>query len=261
MTISSLILAISFLPFFEAKNTAVNNIINPSTSSETKETACDKPELIRREKCPACKASGIIVLEEQNFGQLNEYRLDTTKKIRQKCPFCGGNKFIEAFYNPTELKLLVAQERSKFEADHLSKGEVPIGKAFIPKESYSKLDRKMTKLLKEVYGEPCRSCHWLGITACKECDGNGFIKCPNHDCKKGWAVTKTESSYTKTSSGGSLSGGFGNRSNSSRRITRKKTNINVNLCPDCLGLSFIKCDECNGRRAMPCKKCNGLGTK
>lgn len=261
MTASSLVLAISFLPFFEAKNTVVNNIVNPSPSYEAKEIDCKKPDLLTREKCPACKASGIIVLEEQNFGQFNSYRLERPKKIRQKCPFCKGRRYIEAFYNPTELKLLVARERLKFESDHQAKGEIPVGEAFIPKDAYDKLDRKTVKLLKEAYGEPCRSCHWLGITPCRECDGNGYVNCPNSDCKGGWSVTKTESSYTKTSSGGGLSGGSYNRSGSSRRVTRKKTNVNVQPCPECLGVSKIICPDCNGKRALPCKKCNALGTK
>lgn len=261
MTASSLLLAISFLPFFEAKNVAVNNIIDPDQNIEVNENDFKKPELLIRDKCPACKAAGIIVIEEKNFGQFSTYRLERPKKIKQKCPFCMGSRYIEAFYNPTELKILIARDRSKFEADHLAKGEVPVGKAFIPKENHGKIDRKMIKVLKEAYGEPCRTCHWLGIAPCKECDGNGHKPCPNNDCKNGWMVTQTESSYTKTSSGGSLSRGSYNRSGTSRRITRKKTNVNVQICPECSGIGMIKCPECNGRRAQPCRKCNGLGTK
>jgi hypothetical protein len=261
MTVASFVVAISFLPFFEAKNTAVNNLINQDPSVNANQIACQKPELLAREKCPACRATGILVLEEKDFGQFTAYRLDSPKKIRQKCPFCKGAKYIEAFYNPTELKLLVARERSRFEADHQAKGEVPVGEAFIPKADYDKLDRKTTKLLKETYGEPCRSCHWLGITACRDCDGRGHVKCPNKDCKDGWAVTKTESSYTKVSSGGSMSRNSYNRSGSSRRVTRKKTNVNVHLCEDCCGAGLLVCPDCSGKRALPCKKCNGLGTK
>lgn len=261
MTASSLILAISFLPFFEAKNTAVNNLVDPPTSRDEKETVCDRPEILHREKCRVCKGAGIVVIEEKNFGQFTTYRLDSPKKIRQRCPFCNGRKFIEAFYSPAELKILVAKDRLKFEADHQAKGEVPVGEAFIAKDVYDKLDRKTEKLIKEAYGEPCRSCHYLGISECKECDGNGLIKCPNKDCRDGWSVTKTESSYTKTSSGGGLSRGNGLRSGSSRRITRKRTEVNVQLCAECSGTGVLKCPECNGRRALTCKKCNGIGTK
>ena len=42
MTAASFILAISFLPFFEAKNTAVNNIVNPPPSRDEKEIKCEK---------------------------------------------------------------------------------------------------------------------------------------------------------------------------------------------------------------------------
>lgn len=260
MTAASFILAISFLPFFEAKNTAVNNIVNPPPSWDEKEIKCEKPEIVHREKCRACRGSGTVVIEEKDFGQFTAYRLDSPKKIRQKCPLCGGQKFIEAFRDPAELKLLVARDRTKFEADHQAKGDVPVGEAFIPKETYDRLDRKTEKLIKEAYGEPCRACHYLGISPCKECDGHGHVQCPNDDCKSGWSVVKTESSYTKTSSGGGLSRNCG-RSGSSRRITRKRTDINVQLCHECRGIGVIRCPECNGRRAHACKKCNGLGTK
>lgn len=260
MTAASFVLAVSFLPFFEARNTAVNNMINPSSGEVVTTATCEKPNLMRREKCPACKATGVIVLEEQDFGQFTVQRLDRPKKIRSKCAYCNGARYIDSFYNPTELTLLVAQERTKFEAEHTAKGDVPVGEAFIPKEQYDKLDRKMQKLVKKAYGEPCRSCHWLGITPCKECDGNGSIKCPNRDCKNGWSVTKTESSYTKRSSGRSLGGSF-NRSGGSRRVTRKKENVNVQPCHQCFGIGAIRCPDCHGRRALPCKKCSGLGTK
>ena len=55
--------------------------------------------------------------------------------------------------------------------------------------------------------------------------------------------------------------GVGFSSSSSRRVSRKETKVNVQVCPDCGGAHVVTCPECGGRRASACRKCGGTGTK
>ena len=257
---SLLLIAISFLPFFEARNTAANYVINPPEAG-AEEIKFEKPNLELTSKCPACEGEGVIVLEETDFGQINATRLGKAKRIREKCSFCGGRKSFVTFMNPNELEVQIAKDFEKYKASHLSKGEIQVGNAFVPNASYEGVDRKKLKQIEKTYGDACRSCHWSGIEECGKCDGRGYIKCPNSDCKGGWAVTKNTTSYSKTSSGGIRNRGSYNSSGSSRRYSRKETKVIVQLCPDCEGAKMVKCPKCLGRKAEVCKKCNGLGMK
>lgn len=265
MTTSALVLAVSFLPFFEAKNTVANYLVTPPPAGQT--VTCERPAFQTREICPACEGKGEIMLQEQNYGQANG-RLGAAQKKRVKCAVCKGQKRFDTFMAPSELTLQVAQDREKFAAEHQGRGEIPVGQAFIPQAEYEaiKKDRQKLKLIEESYGRPCQTCYWTGVEACKKCDGRGVLPCPNDDCKGGWAVVKTTTSFTRTKSGGSnLRGGY-NRggfsgSSGSRRVSRKEEKVNVNICPECDGAAMILCPECQGRRAKPCRKCNGLGTK
>ncbi len=263
MTIASWVLAVSFLPFFEAKNTAVNYLLNPPDGNES--VVCEKPSLVVHERCPACEGKGEIMLAEQNFGQANGRIGGVGQKKRIKCPVCKGQKKLEAFENPANLTLQVARDRERFNSQHQGRGEVPVGQAFIPQADYERIksDRTKLKLLENAYGKPCPTCHWTGLEACKKCDGQGVMPCPNADCKGGWAVVKTTTSFTRTKSGGSSGtnrGGF-RSSGGTRRVSQKQEKVNVNVCPVCDGASVILCPDCQGRRAKPCRKCNGLGVK
>ena len=265
MTIPSLVLAVSFLPFFEAKNTVANYLVNPPAEGES--VTCQRPGFQVRETCPACEGKGEFMLEEQNFGQSNG-RLGGGQKKRLKCPVCKGQKRFDTFMAPSELILQVARDREKFNSDHQGRGEVPVGQAYVPQADYEKIktDRQKLKLIEEAYGKPCATCNWTGVEPCKKCDGRGVMSCPDDDCKGGWAVVKTTTSYTRTKSGSSgfnngyNRGGF-NSSGGSRRISRKEEKINVHVCTECGGATQVLCPECQGRRAKPCRKCNGTGMK
>ncbi len=259
MISSCFLLAISFLPFFEAKNAAANLLISPPDDGV--EVKCERPNLFTTFPCQACNGSGEIMLEEQDFGQMNATRLGRMKKIKHKCAVCNGKKRIEAFMSPVELAMQVAADREKFEASHQNNGDIPVGQAFIPRAKHENLDKKKLKLISKIYGEPCRTCHWTGIEPCKKCDGNGLMDCPNDDCRGGWAVTTFETSYSKRRSGGINTNSRRSYGSSSRSESRKEKKVNVTLCHDCGGANKIRCKECNARRAKPCRKCKGLGTK
>lgn len=264
MTLTSLVLAISFLPFFEAKNTAVNYLLHPPPEGTA--INCERPSYTTLSVCPACEGKGEIMLQEEDFGQASG-RLGVAQKKRVKCAICKGRKRLETYFNPNDLLQAVSRDREKFISDHQGRGEIPVGQAFISAEDYAKFkqDRQQLKLIEEAYGKPC-SCHWTGIETCRKCDGRGLLPCPNSDCKRGWAVTKTTTSYTRSKSGGNslnlsnARSGF-RSSSGTHRVSRKEERVNVHVCPTCEGASFILCAECQGRRAKPCRKCNGLGIK
>lgn len=259
MNTLALLLAVSFLDFFEAKNQVANFVITPPPAGT--EVMVKKPDLIVRDTCQACEGKGQLIMAEPDFGQLKG-RLGSAKKVRKDCPLCAGKGRLEALMNPNELALQVSKDIADFTAKHLGKGEIAVGGAFVPNAQFGTLDREKRKLVEEAFGHPCKKCNWTGLEACKKCNGRGSIACNNEDCKGGWAVVKTTTEKTTVKSGGSSgvrSGGF--RNSSSRRTSYKETTVNVSPCPVCNGAKFIRCPDCGGRRANPCKKCNGLGIK
>lgn len=262
MNMTIAILAVSFLPFFEARNKVANFVIDPpSEGTSVKPTL---PDLMVTETCPACEGKGELVLEEPDYGQ-SKGRLGPAKKTRKQCPLCNGKGKTKAFMDPSELALQVAADRAAFAAEHQGRGEIAVGEAFVPNAKYDGLGKKRLKLVEEAFGHPCKNCNWTGLEPCKKCGGKGLVKCTNSDCKGGWAVVKTmtESSVRKTgssSNGIRSNGGMRSRSGS-RSTVRKETKINVSPCPECGGARQLVCPECGGRRAHPCSKCKGLGTK
>ena len=271
MTLSLAIVAVSFLPFFEARNQVANFVLEPP--AEEKAVRPVLPTLTVTQACQGCDGKSVLVLEEPDYGQAKG-RIGSAKKTKKKCPLCNGKGKIQAFLNPSELAMLVASDRAAFAAEHQGRGEIAVGEAFVPNAKYAELGKDRLKLVENAFGHPCKKCNWTGIEACKKCKGSGVVKCGNSDCKSGWAVVKTttESSVTKsgcgmkatnirTGCGGRnprITGSSGGRT---RRTTRKETSINVSLCPECGGAKLLVCPDCGGRRAHPCSKCGGLGTK
>lgn len=261
MTLWPCLLALSFLPYFEARNEVANFVLHPP--AEGQEVKPEKPGLTVRSTCPACRGSGQLKLEEPNFGQANG-RIGNAKKITRTCQLCRGQGKTESFMSPAELTVQVARDREEFAARHQAKGEIPVGQAFVPNAGYDQIDKKKLRIVEDAYGKPCTKCNWTGIEACRKCHGNGLLNCPETDCKAGFLVTKITTEKTRTSSGGSFGSGNRNggiRSSGSRRSSVKETKVTVQPCPTCGGAKQIVCPECNGRKAHPCAKCNGLGLK
>jgi len=262
MNCLAVLVAVSFLQFFEARNQVANFVVSPPPEGTSVKP--ELPNLVVRDPCPGCEGKGELVLEEPDYGQASG-RIGVARKVRRQCPLCSGKGKIQSFMNPAELALQVATDRAAFAAEHQGRGEIAVGEAFVPNAVYSTLDKDRLKLVENAYGQPCRKCTWTGIEACRKCSGNGLVKCTNPDCKGGWSVVKTTTESTVTKSGGSSSGlrsngGF-RSSGGSRRTSRKETKVTVTPCPVCGGARFVVCPECGGRRAHPCSKCNGLGIK
>ena len=259
------LIAISFLPFFEARNQVANFVITPPPEGTSVKP--ELPNLVVRDTCPGCEGKGELVLEEPDYGQAKG-RLGPARKVRKKCPLCDGKGKVQAFMDPAALALQVAADRAAFAAEHQGRGEIAVGEAFVPNGKHGELDKERLKLVENAFGHPCKKCNWTGIEACKKCSGKGLVRCSSSDCKGGWQVVKTttESSVTKSGSslgglGGSRSSGGFRSSGGSRRTSRKETKVNVSPCPICGGARFTVCPDCGGRRAHPCPKCNGLGIK
>ena len=257
--ITAVLLAVSFLNYFEARNEIANYIIDPPSGNE--KVTCERPGLTVVEKCPACNGSGELKLVEPNFGQLDG-RIGGPKTKKVPCQLCGGKGRREAFVDPSSLALQVGRDREAFALAHQSKGEIPVGLAFVPKAKFEGADKKLLKLVEKTYGKPCR-CNWTGLTACRKCSGRGYVKCSNTACKGGWDVdTRTETTVT---GGRSESHGCSNSGmrtvGRSRSKTRKETKTSVTICPTCGGANMLVCPECAGKKAAVCKGCGGIGYK
>ncbi len=257
MTLLPVLLAVSFLNYFEARNQVANFVIDPPEAGQ--EVQPMKPNLIVRTPCMACEGEGQLLLVEPNFGQANG-RLGGGKKTRKTCPLCRGRKHYEGFMTPADLKMQVARDREMFASRHQAKGELPVGEAFVPNKIYDSLEKDKLKMIEKAYGKPCKTCTWTGLEPCKKCRGRGVDNCPQEDCKGGFLVTKTTIEKTRVRSGSSM-GGFGRSrgSSGSRRSSTKETRVTVQICPTCGGGKYVFCQECGGRKAHPCKKCNGMG--
>jgi len=255
MNIPALVLAVSFLPYFEARNQVANFVLSPP--AEGQEVRPEKPRLMVEEKCTACSGTGTLTLEEPDYGQ-RAGRIGRAMKTKKKCPICSGTGKLESYMDPAGLARKVSEDRASFAAGHQSKGDLPVGQAFVPNAAYKETDKATLKLVDEAYGRPCAKCAWTGIEACAKCHGKGLVPCTGKDCKAGFLVTKTTMEKSHTSSGGSS--GCRTHSNS-RRTSYKETKVSVQVCPTCGGAKVLACPGCGGLKAHPCKKCNGLGTK
>ncbi len=272
MNILAAVLAISFLQFFEARNQVANFVIDPPPEGTSVKP--ELPDFTVTEACPGCDGKGDLVLVEPNYGQATG-RIGKARKERRKCPICKGKGKIQTLMNPSEILLQVAADRNAFESEHQGKGEIAVGEAFVPHETYEGLSKEKRKLVDNAFGRPCKKCNWTGLEACRKCKGKGVVQCTNSDCKGGWIVTKNTTSTSVTRSGSSSvsvktssccgsKSSRGSRSSSvsaPRRTTRSDTQITVSPCPVCGGATITPCPECGGRRANPCKKCMGLGIK
>lgn len=262
MNTFAVILAVSFLPFFEARNQVANFVIDPPPEG-AEAAKPEKPALIVTTPCTVCEGKGELLLVEPDYGQTKGRIGSGSKKLRRECPICRGKGKVRAYVNPTDLVRQVAEDRAAFAAKHQGRGEIAVGEAFVKNEKYATLDRDRKKLVENAYGHPCRRCNWTGIEECRKCSGNGTVKCGNPDCKGGWAVVKTttESSVSKSGNSNRVRGCCGGYRSSSRQTRRKETKISVTPCPECGGASRVKCAECGGMRAQPCGQCKGLGIK
>ena len=93
MNFLSVIVAVSFLPFFEARNQVANFLITPPPEGTSVKP--ELPDLVVREKCPACEGKGELVLEEPDYGQAKG-RLGPARKVKKQCQLCGGKGRIQA---------------------------------------------------------------------------------------------------------------------------------------------------------------------
>lgn len=257
MTIA-ILAAVSFLNYFEARNTIANYILESPSAGEGA-VECSRPDMNVVEKCPACAGAGELRLEEPNYGQADG-RIGGPKKTKVKCQLCGGKGKRETFVDPSSLALQVVRDREAFALAHQQKGEIPVGLAFVPQDKYSGADKKMLKLVENTYGKACK-CNWTGLVACRKCGGSGTVKCTNADCKGGWEV-ETRRETIGGGRSGIRSSGTGMRTvGRSRNRTRTETKTSVNICPVCGGADMLVCPECAGRKAVVCKGCSGLGYK
>lgn len=253
-----LILAASFLSFFEARNTIARYAIEPPTDTNSIVRA-ERPSVFAEETCECCRGAGEVKLQEPDFGQ-NDGSLSSARIYRKTCPICKGKGRRAVYQNPDTLKAEIAANRQEFENNHRQLGEIALGEAFVPNDLYAKLDRKQMKLIEEGYGKPC-TCLWSGLEACRHCHGKGYEPCRAKDCENGFVVMRHTASETNTRSGSSSLRSSSFRSTGNSHRSSGRTTITVNLCPTCQGVAQVICSECSGQRAAPCRRCHGTGEK
>ncbi len=242
---TTLLLAVSFLPYFEARNQVANYLVTPpDTTAEITKPA--KPEPASRKACPTCEGKGKLKIQEPDYGQ-NKGRLNLkSKKITVPCARCQGRKQV-MLYDMTSLKQQVARDFETYTLNHQTKGEMPVGCAFVPQADYETIDKKKLKLIENTFGKPCTSCHWLGLTDCKKCRGEGVRKCSEERCRNGFIIPEDVENENN---------------NSYSRRTKKITLLRkFEVCTTCGGTEQERCSDCAGRGALPCEKCHGIGYK
>lgn len=263
MNLIALVLSISFLPFFEARNSQAVLAVDPQGAVPATAGGA-RPDLRQSAVCEICNGKGTLTLTEPDFGQSTGRIGSARRQKKVSCPVCRGGGRLDCYLNPIDIAAQIVRDRDAFAAAHRAAGDIALGEVFVPPALYETLqkDRKRQKLLKDAFGSPCSTCHWSGVEPCRKCKGNGIIPCPVSDCKHGWTVTKTEKKFQTSRSGSSSfgSGGY-RRSSGSRRSIRTETKITVTECVQCGGAGRIRCPECNGRRAVICRRCAGTGEK
>ena len=114
VNISIAIVAVSFLPFFEARNQIANFVFDPPPEGKTVKPVL--PNLTVTETCPGCDGKRELVLEEPDYGQFKG-RIGKAKKIhKQQCQLCGGKGKLKAFINLKDLLHQVASDYTAFSA-------------------------------------------------------------------------------------------------------------------------------------------------
>ena len=246
MNAMALLLAVSFLQYFEARNTVANFVLEPPDESAPP-VKVERPDVHILRKCPACEGKGSLVLQEPNHGQLDG-RLGSARKSTVKCPVCKGKGKLESYVKPDDLATQIAGDREQFASAHQGKGDIAVGQAFIALAAWDehKKDRKLLKLVEDAYGRPCTKCKWTGLEACRKCRGEGVLECTESNCKDGWSVTKAADDKQAAST---------------RRGLEKKSDVIVRPCKACGGAKVVLCPECGGRGAKPCRSCGGVGLK
>lgn len=247
--------ALSFLPYFEARNNLALRSIMPEAANELKESDCKPilPDMTKLVKCMSCKGNGVLVLKEEDFGQLTG-RIRSARKIKQKCPICGGKGKRMLFIAQEELKAAIAKDYAKYCEKHSKRGEIAFGAYFLPKDCNA--DKKTIRRVIDQTGKVCRKCEWSGIDTCRKCKGEGLLRCSDKNCHYGWSV-KEESGDAERDSSDSV---VAHKSGSGKKPDYLRK-ISVEICEECHGSCFVICENCSGRGAVACKSCRGVGYK
>ncbi len=189
------------------------------------------PELpIQKRSLPCLKCNGkgqVTYLFKK--GESMQLTKRTSKKIednllRRKCPTCNGFRSVMRMPTTLEMLTLTKEVFNTYRQEQLSKGMLPIGEAFLPKEAYDALSIEARADIARRYPPMCKKCWGLGFTPCRRCDGRGMrIETKNKE---------------------------------------KEVLLDDALmpCADCETKGKQECKTCNGAGVPPlCKRCQGIG--
>ena len=157
------------------------------------------------------------------------------------CSVCNGAKVITSHIPVSVLAASAGDAKMRFSAKMQALARVPLASAWIPAELDGKFPFAVMHRIAKATAEPCRLCFGTRRSDCPECNGTGYIKCPNKDCSNG-KITVLDSDSTKNI----------------KRIESVHPN---KPCPACRGVGWIRCSECTGTGACTCRECGGSGLR
>ena len=195
-----------------------------------------------RNVCPDCNGSGVAVLNAHTIGSVDSATFGV-KTAGMRCKRCGGTGYIRGGLTVDERQHSIGMAFEEYRTIQQSRGMVPVGQVWVPKDVVDKLGVRQRVALKRAVPPVCSRCMGLGRVSCKECHGFGVVRCRAKGCVDGYVEDRDTSTKRSIGSGRVL----------------KSHSVNSHKCTVCHGTGLVQCEKCMGKGSFVCKHCNGSG--
>jgi len=184
--------------------------------------------------CRKCNGSGRF--------QLDMGKVDKALGIKSvdgvACPACKGAGSFAGFREVDKSKMAILQGRQEFERRQMVKGDVKVGRAYVPAALEKALTNRQRALVMTGMPLPCGDCQFAARQKCSSCKSTGWMKCTYSGCDEGFIKEARQ--------------GAG-------RVSKRLNEELIKKCPRCEGLAEIPCEVCKGQGNIACKTCDGSG--
>lgn len=193
-------------------------------------------------RCLRCHGTGKLTKDKSGI----KWSGSAMKSFQVECLTCNGNGKLVRDYTPAERLELQERRLTQMTNEQLSKGNLPIGSAYLPAAELEALSPEDYAAIAREYPLTCEDCFGLKYACCETCDGTGKKEIKK-DKKRRNRQDDTQDTKPHTAA----------NDKSSFASTQAGEAI---ACEDCFGKGKMPCDECNatGLREI-CKKCSGTG--